>query len=213
MNESAPHHVVFLRHGESVGNAQDRFQGQADFPLTERGLDQARALAARWQADGLAFDRCISSPLLRARQTAEAVCAALNLPLELDPGWMEIHNGKLAGLTREEGDLAAPRPPFMTPYHHFGETGESRWELSLRAGHNIQNLVDSPPGCILVVSHGAILNTTMYAMLNIPLQADFTGPRFMFHNTGFATLEYRPEHHNWYLLGFDCGVPEEEKVE
>lgn len=38
MNEIIPiHHIVFLRHGESVGNAEDRFQGQYDFPLTEKG--------------------------------------------------------------------------------------------------------------------------------------------------------------------------------
>ena len=38
MSESVPiHYIVFLRHGESVGNAEDRFQGQADFPLTEKG--------------------------------------------------------------------------------------------------------------------------------------------------------------------------------
>jgi 2,3-bisphosphoglycerate-dependent phosphoglycerate mutase len=213
MSETTPHHVIFLRHGESVGNAQDRFQGQADFPLTERGQDQARALAARWQAEGMTFDRCISSPLLRARQTAETVCAALDVPLEFDPGWMEINNGKLAGLTHDEGQQVAPRPAFMTPYHRYGETGESRWEVYLRAGQNVQRLVDAPPARILVVSHGGILNMAMYAMLNVPVQADFTGPRFLFHNIGFATLEYRPEHHNWYLLGFDGGVPEEEKMD
>lgn len=210
MNSSAIHHVVFLRHGQSVGNAQGRFQGHADFPLTELGLAQARALAERWQAQGLTFDRCIASPLLRARQTAEIICAALNLPLELDPDWMEIDNGKIAGMTPEEGERLVPRPPFMTPYTHYGETGESRWELYLRAARNIQRLVDSPPGRILVVAHGGILNMTMYAILGIPVQADWSGPRFLFRNTTFAAFEYYPERHNWYLIGFDSGAPDEE---
>jgi 2,3-bisphosphoglycerate-dependent phosphoglycerate mutase len=213
MSQSPVYHIVFLRHGESVGNAEDRFQGQADFPLTKRGLRQARALARRWQAEGVTFDRCIASPLLRARQTAEVICEALNIPLAFDPAWMEIHNGKMAGLTAEEGARLFPRPAFMTPYDHFGETGESRWELFLRAGGNIQKLIDSPPGRILVVAHGGILNMTLYAILGIPVQADFTGARLLFRNTAFATFEYYAEHHNWYMVGFDGGASEEERVE
>ncbi|MEZ0396453.1 MAG: histidine phosphatase family protein [Anaerolineales bacterium] len=210
MNQTAIHHVVFLRHAESVGNAENRFQGHADFPLTERGLAQARALAERWRAERVTFDRAIASPLRRARQTAEIVCAALGLPLTFDPGWMEINNGRMAGLTAEEEERLFPRPAFVTPYTHYGETGESRWELYLRAGANIQRLVDSPPGRILVVAHGGILNMAMYAMLNIPLQANSSGPRFLFRNLAFATLEYHAERHNWYLLGFDGGAPDEE---
>lgn len=212
MDLSTSHHIVFLRHGESVGNAENRFQGHADFPLTERGRVQARALAARWQAEGVTFDRCIASPLLRARQTAEIVCDALDVPLEFDPGWMEINNGKMAGLTPEEGERIVPRPKFMTPYTRFGETGESRWELYLRAGQNIQRLIDSPPARILVVAHGGILNMAMYAVLGIPVQADSHGPRFRFRNTAFATLEYVAESHKWSLLGFDGGVVEEEQA-
>lgn len=77
MNEIvSTYHIVFLRHGESVGNAEDRFQGQADFPLTEKGRAQAKVRAERWLAEGVNFDRCISSPLLRSRQTAEIVTQA-----------------------------------------------------------------------------------------------------------------------------------------
>ena len=50
MNDTSIYHVTFLRHGESVGNAEDRFQGHADFPLTEKGRTQARSLADRWLA-------------------------------------------------------------------------------------------------------------------------------------------------------------------
>jgi 2,3-bisphosphoglycerate-dependent phosphoglycerate mutase len=197
------HHVVFLRHGESVGNAEERFQGQADFPLSENGRGQAAALARRWQQEGAAFDRAISSPLLRARETAEIVCTALEVPLEFDPGWMEIDNGLLAGLNGEEAAHRLPRPAFMTPYDHFGQTGESRWELYLRAGGCIQKLLDRPAGRYLVVSHGGILGMAMYAMLSIAPQADYHGPRFVFENTTFATLVYQPAHHNWRMLAFD----------
>ncbi len=195
--------IIFLRHGESVGNLENRFQGHADFPLTETGRAQANALAMRWQEEGCAFDLIISSPLARARETAEIIRTRLDVPLEFEPDWMEINNGLLAGMNDEEADRAVPRPQFMTPFTHYGKTGESRWELYLRAGRAIQHLLDRPPGGYLVVAHGGILNMTMYAILGIPLQADFSGPRFMFDNTTFASFTYEPEHHNWHMLNFD----------
>jgi 2,3-bisphosphoglycerate-dependent phosphoglycerate mutase len=203
MADSPLYQITFLRHGESVGNKENRFQGHADFPLTETGRAQADALALRWQVEGHTFDRVLSSPLARARETAEIVCATLNVPLELDPEWMEINNGLIAGLSDEEANQAVPRPQVMTPYTHFGRTGESRWEGYLRAGRAIQRILDRAPGCYLIISHGGILNLTMYAILGIPIQTDLTGPRFMFHNTTFATFTYEPEHHNWCLLNFD----------
>jgi 2,3-bisphosphoglycerate-dependent phosphoglycerate mutase len=195
--------IIFLRHGESVGNLENRFQGHADFPLTETGRAQANALAFRWQEEGCIFDLIISSPLARARETAEIIRTRLDVLLEFEPDWMEINNGLLAGMNDEEADRTVPRPQFMTPFTHYGKTGESRWELYLRAGRAVQHLLDRPLGRYLVVAHGGILNMTMYAILGIPLQADFSGPRFMFDNTTFASFTYEPEHHNWHLLNFD----------
>ena len=195
--------ITFLRHGESVGNAEDRFQGHADYPLTGKGRDQARALAERWQAEGKAFDRCIASPLLRACQTSEIISEMLKIPMELDRDWMEINNGRVAGLTPDQAAQVAPRPDFMTPYTRYGDTGESRWEVYLRAGRAIQRILDREPGRYLVAAHGGILNMALYAILGISVQADSAGPRFMFHNTTFATFTYEPAHHNWRMLNFD----------
>jgi len=203
MIEISKYQVTFLRHGESVGNVEDRFQGHADFPLTEKGRAQAQALADRWRLEGVTFYQCIASPLLRACQTAEILSQALKTPLSFDPDWMEINNGLVAGLTPEQALKVAPRPDFMTPYTHYGQTGESRWEVFLRAGRAIQHILDRSPGSYLVVAHGGVLNMALYAILGIPVQADSGGPRFMFHNTTFATFTYEKEHHNWRMLNFD----------
>jgi len=203
MPDTAVYWITFLRHGESVGNLENRFQGHADFPLTEKGRIQARTLAKRWCTEGITFDRVISSPLLRARETAEIICAGLGSPLEFDPDWMEIDNGMLTGLTPDEGRGDAPRSDFFTPYTRWGVNGESRWEVYLRAGRNIQKLIDHPAERTLVVSHGGILNMVLYAILGIPPQAASTGPRFMFHNTTFTTFTYEPVQHNWHMLHFD----------
>jgi 2,3-bisphosphoglycerate-dependent phosphoglycerate mutase len=201
MSRSESYFVTFLRHGESVGNQENRFQGQADFPLTDKGRSQAQALAKRWQAEGVTFDRCFTSPLLRAKETAEIVTSALNIPLETDPFWMEMNNGRMAGLRDDEIDWDTPK--FLTPYTRFGETGESRLEVYLRAGRGIQSILDRPPGRYLVVSHGGILNMAMYSILSIAPQAHHNGPRFFFRNTTFAEFAYEPDYHNWRLLRFD----------
>ena len=201
MSRSESYFVTFLRHGESVGNQENRFQGLADFPLTDKGRAQARSLAECWKSEGVTFDLCLASPLLRAKETAEIVTAALNVPLEPDLFWVEMDNGRLAGLRDDEVDWDMPK--FLTPYTRFGETGESRLEVFLRAGRGIQSILDRKPGRYLVVSHGGILNMAMYSILSIAPQAHHNGPRFFFRNTTFADFAYDPEWHNWRLLRFD----------
>jgi broad specificity phosphatase PhoE len=200
MTETKSYDFVFLRHGESVGNAEERFQGQADYPLTEAGRAQARALAERWQKDGMKFDLAVTSPLVRAKETAQIIGGLLHTPVEADPVWMERDNGRMSGLTVEEVRRLFPEPAFKNPYETFGESGEGDWELFLRAGRGVQALLRRPPGKYLVVTHGGLLNKLMYAILSIPVQANFNGPAFRFGNAGFAVFNYLPERHQWRLI-------------
>jgi len=195
--------LVLVRHGESVGNALGYYQGQADFDLNERGRAQAHALAERWKCDGVTFDTAISSPLARARQTAEIIAETLGLQLELSPLWMERNNGHLAGLHPKEAAERYPRPDFIHPYMPIGGTGESQWDLYLRAGQAIREIMVRPPGCYLVISHGGLLQMAMYSILGLAPQADFLGPQFRFRNTAFATLFYSPGSHHWTLEGIN----------
>ncbi len=200
MNSS--YFVTFVRHGESVGNLENRFQGQADFPLTDKGRAQARALAEYWRVEQIGYDLCLASPLVRAKESAEIVCAALNIPLTVEPLWTEMDNGQFIGMRSDE-IAQIERPNFTTPYTRYGETGESRLEVYLRAGRGIQSILDRPPGRYLVVAHGGILNMAMYSILSIAPQAHHNGPRFMFANTTFADFVYDPDQHNWRLVRFD----------
>jgi 2,3-bisphosphoglycerate-dependent phosphoglycerate mutase len=193
--------ITLLRHGESQGNFEGRHQGQADFPMTDLGRQQTQALVARWKVESKSFDLVISSPLARARETAEIIATELHLPLEFDPLWMERDNGLMAGLSPEEVRETLPQPDFIHPYLAIGQIGESQWELYLRAGKAVQNLIDRPPGDYLIVSHGGFLNMFFYAILGIAPQPNFHGPRFRFNNTAFATITYNPASHRWYILG------------
>ena len=88
---------TILRHGESQGNYEGRHQGQADFPLTDLGRQQTRALVERWKSEQKDFSLIISSPLARASETAEIISTEMGFPIELDPLWMERDNGLMAG--------------------------------------------------------------------------------------------------------------------
>lgn len=92
--------VLLVRHGESTWNAEGRWQGQADPPLTDRGLEQARAAA-----DGAppGVGHVAASDLERARVTAEVLAGALDgLAVTVDPGFRERDAGAFSGLTRTE---------------------------------------------------------------------------------------------------------------
>ena len=197
--EQFTYRITLLRHGESSGNTQNVFQGHAEYDLTEKGRAQSQAVATRWLDEGLAFKQIISSPQSRARQTAEIIAEILSEPLEFDSNWKEINNGVLAGLTLEEAGKRYPFPEFMTPYEPIGESGESNWDLYLRAGRAVQDLVSRPAGNYLVVSHGGFLTRVLYAMLGIIPQANFSGARFRFRNTSFAVVYYDPRRHIWLL--------------
>jgi broad specificity phosphatase PhoE len=196
---SQPFYITLLRHGESVGNAESRWQGQADFPLTETGRAQARALADRWQRENLKFDLVIASPLLRANETAQIIASAMNINMEYDPLWLERDNGEFSGLTANEVRQNFQHASFYTPYDPVGGDGEGDWELFLRAGRALHRLLKREPARYLIVSHGGMLNQVMHAVMGLAPQANNAGTRFRFGNTAFAQLAYYPHQHRWVV--------------
>jgi probable phosphoglycerate mutase len=93
--------LIIIRHGESEWNRIGRYQGQADAPLSDLGTRQAGALANRLQNEPI--DAIYSSPLQRARKTAEAVAQHHpETPFHIAPALLEIHHGDWQGLMTEE---------------------------------------------------------------------------------------------------------------
>lgn len=83
--------LVLVRHGETVGNAAGQLLGRRESPLTPRGLSDAAALSSALAR----VSRLVSSPLGRARETADAL--GLDLALEVDERWIEVDYGELEG--------------------------------------------------------------------------------------------------------------------
>jgi 2,3-bisphosphoglycerate-dependent phosphoglycerate mutase len=204
---SSTYQLTLLRHGESEGNASELIQGQADFPLTPKGIQQARSVAERWKrvqagCEDPLFDQIITSPLTRARHTAEIVAEVLSLPVALDEVWIERGFGILDGLPLAEIQGIEPRVDFHHPYQPPGEGGESAVDLFLRASRALGSVLRKPPGRYLIVSHGAILNMVVYAILGITPHGHYNSPRFRFGNTAFAHFSYDAETRRWYLESF-----------
>ena len=151
---------ILVRHGQTTWNREERFRGQSDVPLNETGLSQAsataRRIAAEWRPSAV-----YCSPLLRARQTAQAIAESPGLPVQPHPGLNDINFGLLQGLTVPE---AAERWPdvvhtwFNTPHLAQPPGGERLGEVSRRAIAAVNELVTLHPGDTIVVVGHLVLN-------------------------------------------------------
>ncbi len=111
--------LILVRHGESTGNQAGLLAGRIDLPLTERGIDQAKAVGAALQG----VTRVVSSPLGRARATAEAL--GFGLPIEVDERWIEVDYGSFDG--RPLADVPAELWREWRSDPHFRPPGGRRW--------------------------------------------------------------------------------------
>lgn len=155
--ETRPGTTLWLvRHGETEWNAARRLQGQQDLPLTDRGRQQALAIAdllARTLGGSGTPVRLVSSPLGRTRATVAPIAAALDLPVEYDARIAEIGLGAWEGMTWAEIEAGFPGAlDGATPHERFFRSpgGESHAGLMDRLGGWLEE-VDGPT---IAVSHG-----------------------------------------------------------
>lgn len=101
-----------IRHGESLANQQNRLCGHADWDLTDLGREQARRTAQLLRS--VPVDVILSSDLLRAKHTAQAVAELKGLPVQTDPGFREIFVGPWEG--QLEADVKAKEPELLAAW-------------------------------------------------------------------------------------------------
>ena len=140
-----------MRHGETEWNLALRMQGRMDSPLTPLGLEQARRNAALLRSeigDSRGFS-LISSPLDRARKTAEIIGETLGLPPSFDPRLVEIGLGQWDGLTADQINALAP-----------GAWDRTRLDASLFGapdGEAYESMVDRLSACLMEIKRPAIV--------------------------------------------------------
>lgn len=180
-----------VRHGVTDWNQAMRMQGHSDIPLNDEGRDQAKRIAARLAALESPIEAIWSSDLSRARQTAETIAAALNLPVKVSPLLREIMLGEWEGLNQEEiearGDAELLRQYRSSPggaRPPGGETLDHAWERMMRVRHEIG--AAHPDGQVAVVGHGGTLRALLCAALDAPVASML---RFSLANASLSVIE------------------------
>ena len=153
--------LTFVRHGETDWNRERKFQGQSDIPLNAHGRAQARALARALR--GERFDYAASSDLMRALETARAICGTQ--AAHTDERWREFAFGEWEGLTWDEilrrwPDAAAKSATNALAYAPPG--GETFADVRERVGRAIDDLRASNVQNALVVTHAGPLHAMLH---------------------------------------------------
>ena len=167
--------TLLLRHGATELSAERRFAGRGDIALTKDGIKQA-GLAARKLAAAPGVDVIVTSPLQRARRTAEAVAEATGAPLIVDDDLVEADFGEWEGLTSPRPASAGPTssPPGWPRPTPRRPDGESFAMVAMRVLAAMDRLVDAHPHKrAVVVSHVTPIKTLICRALLAPPEAMF----------------------------------------
>ncbi len=103
--------LILVRHGETTANVAGRMQGRTNDPLTEHGHQQAEAVARQLADQREEIEVIYSSSLLRAQLTANAISAALDLPVRSRDALQEMHLGELENIDAVELAASVPHDP------------------------------------------------------------------------------------------------------
>ena len=186
--------ILAVRHGETAWNVDTRIQGQLDIPLNETGQWQASrlglALAAQEQIDAI-----YTSDLLRAYATAQAIGAAVKLPLQTHTGLRERGFGDFEAKTFAEIATSLPedsmrwrkRDPAWAP----PGGGESLLIMRERVLATVDQLAAAHVGGhIVLVAHGGVMDILYRAATRLDLQAPRT---WDLTNTAVNRLLWTPQ--------------------
>ena len=170
--------ILLARHGETPWNAEGRYQGQEDIPLSPVGEEQARLLGERLR--DVRIDKAVSSPLTRAYHTAQFALGEARAPmLTTEMGFMEIAHGTWEGLLASE--IGATDPERLRAWRDAPDTvqmpgGESLKQVFRRSWEALQWSTEGLGGndTLLVVAHDAVNRVLLCHVLGIPLSRLWT---------------------------------------
>jgi len=182
--------LTLVRHGETSANLEGVWHGSTDAPLTPRGREQALRVAGFLRDRHGDASAIYSSPLLRARETGEAIAGRLSLALRLEADLTEYHLGAWEGKTYRELHERhrlwdeIRRDPDFAPHG-----GESPREVTERVTGALRRIgADHPGERVIVVAHGGALSMALAAILD----GDYTRWRRVMANCAVSELVFDP---------------------
>lgn len=159
--------IYIVRHGVTEWNALKKVQGSADIPLAQDGIRLAKLTGEALK--DVPFDICFSSPLSRARQTAQLILRDRKIPLALDKRIQEIDFGVLEGTRFREPDGKITNKEmeiFFTDPWRFErpENGENIEDICRRTKEFWEEKINDPAlldATVLVASHGCAVRALL----------------------------------------------------
>ncbi len=192
--------LYLIRHGETEWNRAGLWQGLADSPLTENGIEQAQSLGARFAEENLKFDAIYTSDLGRAHHTCKLLTEPIGQleDIQLDEGLRERALGHLQGLTFDQIQSQYPKDAELhaSGEPHFAPEGGESWaDTFARACKALRTIARRHDGQkVLAVAHGGVLGMALRDALGINLLPPL---RFQLPNTALNIFQY--QNHHWTL--------------
>ena len=161
--------VIIVRHGETAWNNASRFQGTLNVKLNDTGVEQAKALAESFK--GQKIDAIYSSPLDRAKQTAETIAAYHGHHVALKDEFIEIDHGKWEGLFLKEvvnDDHLLYQEWLNNPQNFLMPKGESLAQVRERVVSAFYRIVENHPDqTVILVGHDATNKVLICELLGV----------------------------------------------
>ena len=164
--------LYMVRHGQTAASRENRFSGASDPPLTQVGEAMADAFAQAYAS--LTWDAVYTSPMLRARQTADALCRRIGVEANLEDGLKEIDYGEWDGLRQDDVKQRWPEA-----FEHWADDvasrgtpgGETAFNVAARAMRVVEAIrARHQRGNVLLVSHKATLRVITCALLGLDVR-------------------------------------------
>lgn len=171
--------IYLIRHGETEWSRSGKHTGISDIPLTEHGREQAKLLRAALATTN--FQRVLTSPLRRARETCEL--AGFAASARIDPDLMEWNYGDYEGLTSDQ--IHAHRPAWTIFDDGGGPGGETPEQVGVRVDRVIAS-VRASSGDVAVFAHGHVLRVLAARWLEM---APSAGAHFLLDTATLSVLD------------------------
>ncbi len=193
--------IVVWRHGRTTWNAAGRYQGQADPPLDPVGQEQSSQAAA--QLATVPPELILTSDLLRATRTAEALSRIIGTPVKVEPGLREIDVGSWQGLTRAEVAASYPEQfaAWLAGRPLLDRGGETKAQLDARVLAALRRIDVEH---VLLVTHGGTSRSIFDMLLELPAASG----RWLAPLGNAHWSELRRDPVGWRLQAHNLGPPD-----
>ena len=144
-------HFYFVRHGETIWNVENKICGATDIALTERGHDQAIAVGRMIKEKNIKADEILTSPLMRAYDTAKHISEVTGIPVRIEQRLKEQNFGIYESTARDGLEFHEAKKHMASRF----KTGESMMQLAQRI-YNILDELSRDDKVYLLVAHNGI---------------------------------------------------------